>query len=670
VAPCGTVSPGTRYTPRVVCTSSPFRDSWNIGTILEVVNRTRQNGEWHREQQQQLLQQQRQDQQHGYDGGRGSISVPDPSIYDSSSSGSMVSSTTREYINSNGVSAREGHLACVLGSSTKKNNRQRICFTGGFTQDDAVYVLHVPPPPPPPSAQRRRSSRSAAVSSSMSSSSSSSAAAAAASGSWTWQRVMPTLPSIGFVRFAYGASLTTLDESRAIRFGGFRSGGYFNESDQVALLTVTEENVQQPLDGTTTPTATTNATSGKQLQAEYRVMNITNPLFGIGRAYHTSTLLNGRYLLVLGGMVSNNGSILEESILDTRTWTWIEQPITTTANTRSGIATTTDNQESCSRPSGRHGHSVILDHRRHRLVLFGGGSGSDLLRSGIDNSEVWELDMGTKKNGLWKTDLVQSLPWIWRKIHDDVVGSSELVVTNQYSDDGGGGGGNDPLDSKVTKLGPSSSKQYPQRLSRAEALSMGRCHNAIHVAPDTVVFVFGAGRPSTNGVLGYDLATDSFVRPRVQGPLPRPRHSGVAVFLPNEGYLLVHGGYTMQLGSSVEDMGLLDLAPSLGRNFGQWPLDTTTQQESFEATTNEDACADTYMFPMHRRRRRRQGITIGAPVFAETEAGRADHEEEDEGQDVRRAMGRFWARDVFRSFFRVPSSTSRQEDGTTGGEGS
>ena len=43
--------------------------------------------------------------------------------------------------------------------------------------------------------------------------------------------------------------------------------------------------------------------------------------------------------------------------------------------------------------SGRHGHSVILDGNRNRLLLFGGGSGTDLLRSGRDNSEVWELRM-------------------------------------------------------------------------------------------------------------------------------------------------------------------------------------------------------------------------------------------------------------------------------------
>ena len=56
----------------------------------------------------------------------------------------------------------------------------------------------------------------------------------------------------------------------------------------------------------------------------------------------------------------------------------------------------------CSVPfSGRHGHSVVLDNRRNRLVLFGGGSGSDLLRSGEDNSEVWELKM----NDDWETSL-------------------------------------------------------------------------------------------------------------------------------------------------------------------------------------------------------------------------------------------------------------------------
>lgn len=41
--------------------------------------------------------------------------------------------------------------------------------------------------------------------------------------------------------------------------------------------------------------------------------------------------------------------------------------------------------------SGWHGHSVVLDPAQIRLVMFGGGSESDLPRSNVDNSEVWEL---------------------------------------------------------------------------------------------------------------------------------------------------------------------------------------------------------------------------------------------------------------------------------------
>lgn len=38
--------------------------------------------------------------------------------------------------------------------------------------------------------------------------------------------------------FVYGATLTALDDRRAVRFGGFQGGGYTNESNKVALLTL------------------------------------------------------------------------------------------------------------------------------------------------------------------------------------------------------------------------------------------------------------------------------------------------------------------------------------------------------------------------------------------------------------------------------------------------
>jgi hypothetical protein len=164
---------------------------------------------------------------------------------------------------------------------------------------------------------------------------------------WPMHSIIPSQPA-GFV---YGASLTPLEGPypdsvtyRAIRFGGFRGGGYSHETNQLALLTIRHVEGEQPT-------------------ARWEQIVPNNPQQPTARAYHTATLLNGRYLLVVGGMMWRE-SIIDECILDTHTWTWITTPITT------GLRT----------PTGRHGHSIVLDSKRNRLVLFGGGSGTGTSR--------------------------------------------------------------------------------------------------------------------------------------------------------------------------------------------------------------------------------------------------------------------------------------------------
>jgi hypothetical protein len=90
---------------------------------------------------------------------------------------------------SHGIEAREGHLACRLLDGTS-------IITGGFVDDDnAVYV-------------KRPGDRQ-----------------------WT-----PTTPQSRTPTWVYGATLTPLaDGRRAVRFGGFRSGGYGNETSEVCL---------------------------------------------------------------------------------------------------------------------------------------------------------------------------------------------------------------------------------------------------------------------------------------------------------------------------------------------------------------------------------------------------------------------------------------------------
>jgi hypothetical protein len=115
---------------------------------------------------------------------------------------------------------REGHMAVTLG--------KRILITGGFTDDERLYVLDISRGSVPTNPS-------------------------------DWQRVLPTqvqswrhpdLPPLHPARIfhnqpppggmhlpegepglasVYGASLTALDDTRAIRFGGFRGGGYSGE---------------------------------------------------------------------------------------------------------------------------------------------------------------------------------------------------------------------------------------------------------------------------------------------------------------------------------------------------------------------------------------------------------------------------------------------------------
>jgi hypothetical protein len=116
---------------------------------------------------------------------------------------------------------------------------------------------------------------------------------------------------------------------------------------------------------------------------------------------------------------------------------------------------------------------------------------------------------------------------------------------------------------------------------------LGRCHNGVKVSPDTALLLFGSGRPSTNSIIAYNLRTDSFVRPQVHGPLPKPRFTGVAALLESEGYLFVHGGYTSQESDAIGDMSILDLAPALNREFHGLPVDS--QVRCYGAITYDDA---------------------------------------------------------------------------------
>jgi hypothetical protein len=406
-------------------------------------------------------------------------------------------------------SAREGHLCCQLGDF--------VILTGGYSDDNAVYAKNIH------------------------------------DSSGTWRPLQWANSAINEdLEWVYGASLTALDERRAVRFGGFRSGGYANQTDQLAILhfdaarwTAHWEiaSYRQEQDGVVMP------------EGEEDMMWT----FMKARAYHSAALLAHRYLFIVGGMQAN-GSLLIPLLLDCTTWTWYVDGLTTPASAA----------ESSGSPSSRHGCSLIWDPIRDRLVLLGGGNGSDLLRSGTDNTEVWALNMSgfsVSCRNEPNVDVHATLPWQWECLHADQTGN-EAAETDRNA--------------------------QPNRLSLVETLNLGRCHGAHRVSRNKVLLFGGSGRPTTNGVLGYDLARDEFFRPNVSESLvPRARFTFASAFVEPLGYVLVHGGFSNQNDDSeaISDTIILDLAPTMHRRPSlHWRLSTTVA--SCRMVTDQDVTAN------------------------------------------------------------------------------
>jgi hypothetical protein len=328
-------------------------------------------------------------------------------------------------------SPREGHLSCVLAD-------RYLVITGGYSTDTNVYVKDLRADPPQsdfhvlePSYNDGQGGDDAGEGD-------------------VRPRQRP--------HFAYGASLTPINGRQAVQFGGFRAGGYSHECRQVAVLTLD---------------VTSGADGGPRLSASWQVVTTsmtTTPqrLPGLDdreaaqrfeadtqRAYHTATLVFDRYLLILGGMQSSQ-SIWNPALLDTHTWRWTLPS--------EAVRTAIVRLEHCVLP--RHGHTALWDSKRSRVVVFGGGTGNDLLRSGTDHADVWATTLPVDS---WES-LVR-------------------LLGVEYNDG----------PSAWTKIADASSGT----LSPAESLCLGRCHVGHCIAPDTVLLAFGSGRPSTNGVLAF-----------------------------------------------------------------------------------------------------------------------------------------------------------------------
>jgi hypothetical protein len=185
---------------------------------------------------------------------------------------------------------------------------------------------------------------------------------------------------------------------------------------------------------------------------------------------------------------------------------------------------------------------------------------TDLLRSGRDNTEVWELRFGDN----WQEHIDNYSTWKWNQIHGE-----------------NGKGGEDEQNGVS---GTYHDSEMINDLSHAETLCLGRCHMSCKIASEMVLLFFGSGHPSTNGLIAYNLGNDKFHRPNVTGHLPCPRFTGAFAACLEEGYILTHGGYSTQLHDSIGQFDIIDLVPSLRTSFNKMPI--ATERPSHMAITD------------------------------------------------------------------------------------
>jgi len=332
----------------------------------------------------------------------------------------------------------------------------------------------------------------------------------------------------------YGETLTPIDKTRAVRFGGFGSPGYGDASAAIAILRVRE--------------GSDSMYNRNQLyHVNWEFPTITtqsmrlDAIPGLARGLHSTVLVMDRYLMVMGGMQftlpprATVSPSLQGVLLDTKTWTWLDQTIVASPNSRNGAA-----------PSGRYGFSLIWDELRQRFLVFGGSNEDD--QSGGDLSDVWQLaprDQFLKKD-LTPAEWLASLPWEWSLLQENAVPTHAFPGAN--------------VDQSLSK------RDSPTHLSPAETLCLGRSHAAHHVTKDTVVFLFGSSKPSSNSTLVYNLRHDVFMRPRVQGGLPAPRLFCASAYLPKYRAIYATGGWSTQRNGPVESHSktvILQMVPGI-----------------------------------------------------------------------------------------------------------
>jgi hypothetical protein len=399
----------------------------------------------------------------------------------------------------------------------------------------------------------------------------------------TWKRLLSVNCS-HLKHIFWAGTLNTLDNTRAVMFGGRTIDHGSGDTAQVAVLHVEEIESENE--------ATVRAVPNVWWEVIDQCHVSDNPsmtcsdsnsswLSLAGRSHHASTLLFNRYLFVVGGIQNDYDNILKPILLDCQTWTWYVDGVITSCTT-SNIS---NRDKRKLFPSKRHGCSMIADiEHRNRLILFGGGIGYGFSEvSG--NSEVWELKM----NDCNSIDTVlSSMPWKWNLLHQDQTEPDDQYDFYYHGDDDDEDESHDSenetdlqqktLDEVRDQINPANVLRFVERLN------LGQCHTGYRVGRDTVILAFGnVNELMTNSVLCYNLKDDCFFRTHVHDSFhPYARNMSASAYIESTGIIVFYGGvsdyFDFRDCGCVFDTILLDLAPAMNvqkLNSRLWlPIDT------------------------------------------------------------------------------------------------
>jgi hypothetical protein len=256
----------------------------------------------------------------------------------------------------------------------------------------------------------------------------------------------------------YGHSLTACGPGHAwlLVFGGMTGGGYTGELNDVWVLRRT----------TPSPNSATDSTAELEW---FRPPVAAGPgrVAPRRRGYHSAAASpDGRRVFIFGG-ISASDACDELAVLDTATWTWT-LPL---AAPGPGAA-----------PGARFGCSATVF--EGAMWLLGGGTGGDLLRDGVDLTDVWRLNIGADATADADAPPPALTTAAWERVQP----------------------GNAP----------------------PHAANLGRCHSAVRVGAKLVLF--GGSKRTSSALSWFDMHTLAFGAPKIAMRVAPPHGAPCARF--------------------------------------------------------------------------------------------------------------------------------------------